>query len=526
MTQLFSRPLHAASMTAALLLVTGCGPAKFQFESVSQNATANSCHPVVGSVQPREASDLRWKWSTSSAPEYNQNMATPMVADVNGDGVSDFVFSTFKGNAYTANGILRVVSGIDGTEIWSTAGRAASEQPLGSAAPAIYDLDRDGRPEILIAGAKALLVYDHAGRLIDRFTLDESVSHLSRVAVADLDFDGVYEVLIGMTSSAWLYRYDVHAHSLSPALLSNVLGMMDVAPDSPGLEVITSTAIYSSQLRKLNNLELVSPGSSAMQVAFGNFDGDSDTELVVTQESPVSVSLIKGRTGKRLQSWTESEADRAACLARRGSDSVKVGAPNVGDLDGDGTPDLTFAGACSFRALKSDTTGLHELWQVETRDFSSSVTGSSIFDFNGDGRVEALYNDELFFRILDGRTGNVLFQIANDNGTLFENPVVVSLKPGEPASIVLSANSYTGYTQAADRQRQEAADENITNVTGIRVIQGADNLWMPTRTLWNQFDYIVTNVLDDLEVPSALQDFVGKSNRTRANVPAIVHRCE
>ena len=45
------------------------------------------------------------------------------------------------------------------------------------------------------------------------------------------------------------------------------------------------------------------------------------------------------------------------------------------------------------------------LWQsTATTDTSSRVTGSSVFDFEGDGPAEAVYNDERNLRVYDGKT--------------------------------------------------------------------------------------------------------------------------
>ncbi|MCM2277783.1 MAG: FG-GAP-like repeat-containing protein [Oligoflexia bacterium] len=485
------------------------------------------CRQVVGSVEPFEARDLRWKWESAASPEYNQNMATPMVADIDGDGVSDFIFTSFTSWNYASGGILRVASGRDGRELWSTAGQDASLQPLGVAAPAVYDLDRDGKPEILVAGAGALLVFGSDGALVDRFALAEALPSTSRISVADLEFDGVYEIVIGMGATGYLYRYDFAAHRLSGMLLAGVLGMMEVDSGSPGLEVVTSKAIHGSALAKLRDLAV--PGAAetltGVTAAFGNFDSEADAEIVMTQNSPARVSVFKGSTGLRISHWEESAADREDCAARTTRSNSQIGAANVGDLDGDRRADITFAGTCWFRGLKQGGSGLEELWKLETRDFSSSVTGSSVYDFNGDGKVEVLYNDELYLRIIDGLTGQVLYRLRNDNGTLWENPVVASLRPGEPASIVVSANSYTGYAQKDDPLAMEDAQEGVANVTGIRVIQGGENLWMPTRELWNQFDYLVTNVLDDLQLPRAILEFVAVSDHTRANLPRISHPC-
>jgi hypothetical protein len=48
-------------------------------------------------------------------------------------------------------------------------------------------------------------------------------------------------------------------------------------------------------------------------------------------------------------------------------------------------------------------------WSTAVSDYSSSVTGSSVFDFEGDGRAEVIYGDEYYLRIYRGVDGSELF---------------------------------------------------------------------------------------------------------------------
>jgi hypothetical protein len=48
----------------------------------------------------------------------------------------------------------------------------------------------------------------------------------------------------------------------------------------------------------------------------------------------------------------------------------------------------------------------------QTQDCSSAFTGSSVFDFDGNGKAEVVYADEQYMRIYDGTTGDVLLRCA------------------------------------------------------------------------------------------------------------------
>ena len=94
------------------------------------------------------------------------------------------------------------------------------------------------------------------------------------------------------------------------------------------------------------------------------------------------------------------------------------GPPTVADFDGDGLPEIAAAGASAYTVFDLDCTGepLPEgcasegvLWSQASQDQSSNKTGSSVYDFEGDGQAEAVYGDECFLRVYNGASGEVLY---------------------------------------------------------------------------------------------------------------------
>ncbi len=119
------------------------------------------------------------------------------------------------------------------------------------------------------------------------------------------------------------------------------------------------------------------------------------------------------------------------------------------------------------------------------QDYSSSVTGSSVFDFEGDGAAEVVYADELTLWVYDGATGAVeLAWEDHASGTLYEYPLVVDIDADGAAEIVLPSNDYT-----------------FDGTNGITVIGDAKSTWAAARPIWNQHAYHVANVADDGGVP-------------------------
>jgi RHS repeat-associated protein len=151
-------------------------------------------------------------------------------------------------------------------------------------------------------------------------------------------------------------------------------------------------------------------------------------------------------------------------------------------VDGDGQPEIGVAGASRYVVFETDGS---VKWSSATHDFSSNLTGSSVFDFDGDGRAEVIYADELYLHIYRGSDGAVLYQLPNPSGTLVEYPVIADVDADGNAEIVVVANNYA-----------------FPGVTGIRVIGDRNDGWVGTRQIWNQHTYHITNVNDDGTIPT------------------------
>ena len=238
------------------------------------------------------------------------------------------------------------------------------------------------------------------------------------------------------------------------------------------------------------------------------------------------------------------------------------GAPNVDDFDGDGFPEVGTAFGLRYVAIDlQDTTAacpawpnafndsmtglqgnpariaptactadadcttagttcnetsgqcvcLHNGWMRITEDDSSRVTGSTVFDFNGDGAAELIYNDECNFRVYDGRDGAVLFREANSSRTRIENPIVADVDNDGNAEIIFSANNDAS-----------ACSIGSTN-NGIEVWGDASDTWVSARRIWNQHAYQVTNVLESSAIPvhqpEHWRDYGGRQYNTFRSQP-------
>ncbi|NVJ09933.1 VCBS repeat-containing protein [Myxococcus sp. AM001] len=452
----------SAAALLALLALTACGeigPAE-QEAPGQVAAEANGECQVQPPFNPNFEPELEWAWSGSPVlPTHVQVMMTPIVVEVNGDGVPDIVFSTFVGSNYTTNGVLRAISGADGAELWTVTDPALRVR--GAASVAGADIDGDGLVELcaIPESGNGILCFENTGAL--KFRTSIPANNWGGVAFADLEGDGLVEIINGnhVLSHTGALKWVGADGMAGPA------GSLAFAADIDGdglQEVVNGRAIYRHDgTLKCRNTSI---GNGLSGV--GDFDGDSHGEVVVVWSGRVSLldddcTLL----------WTQS-------IPGGGNG----GAPNIADFDADGQPEIGVAGATRYVVF--ETNGAVK-WSSVTQDNSSNVTGSSTFDFEGDGRAEVVYGDERRLRVYDGATGAVRFDVAHSSGTTYENPLIVDVDGDDNAEIVVASNNYA-----------------FAGTAGIRVYRDREDGWVNTRRIWNQHAYSVTNVNDDGTIPA------------------------
>jgi hypothetical protein len=456
--------------------------------------------------------------------------ASVALGDLDGDGRAEIV------GARTIGGLAawHWSDQNDRWEIlWETTSQFGDTQ-CNWTGPAIHDLDDDGHPEVLLYGA----VYD--GRT--GATLEESIASTTLdpygngyiPVVADVDADGLPELVSGARTYAW-----------------------DIA----------NTAWVPEG-------NMLNPTGGRVAVAdFGTFGADAGADDRATLDGIAEVAFVNAGV---VHVW--SLAGREILTGTlQGLTPGNGGPPTLSDFDGDGRVEMAVAGATAYTVFDYDcragatadvcasgrTDGI--LWSQPSQDESSNVTGSSVFDFEGDGRAEVVYADECFTRVYDGITGQVMYSRYRTSCTWHELPLVVDVDGDFNAEIVVGSNTncnvgcplldpiFDGVSCLDDSDcpgattcgRDNAGDtlgrcrctadadcggDNFVcrdpiagpstvgqvcraehpqgaadKASGVRVIADQLDRWVNTRRIWNQHSYSVTNVNDNGTIPRTSQ---------------------
>jgi len=484
--------------------------------------------PPISAFSP----ELKFSWGDPGNPNHNVMMAPVVIQldDDNCDGnvdqrdIPEVVFFTFLSGDYN-NGTgsaatLRAISIVDGVvvEKWATnTGGPSPDYPGRSIAAG----NIDGVP-----GSE--IVVCTTDNRVRAYRADGSELWLSAPigvtcfmpSLADLDQDGDVEVIVrsqvldGVTGAA-------EVSAFSPVNTDFVV-VSDVDVDGQ-LDIVTPSRAYTAS----GNL-IVDTGVTGRHAAVGDLDNDGIPEIVavdtanhalnvwhVDPAAPGGFEVI--RQGIDINGTI---SPNPCCLGNPASSGCTSGGgpPTIADFNGDGFPDVGLAGGIGYvvfdgEALTDPNVADVDtiLWITQTQDCSSAQTGSSVFDFDGDGSAEVIYADEVNMHVYAGPTGQELLTLCNTNGTLFEYPLVADVDNDGHADIIVGSNSYSGFNCAG------------TKTTGIRVFGDTEGKWVRTRRVWNQHPYHVTNIAEDGQIPTveAANYLASGLNNFRQNVQPL-----
>ena len=497
----------------------------------------------------------KWSWTEENIT------SIPLVGDVTGDGEPNVVLITFDANIVILDGACQEIRRIEhdpSNGSWGAHWRSNA---------ALGDLTGDGAMEIIYAtyiGSNSGSAYiaavngqgEHLWRAHDSNGPVQQRFNTGAIGVANFDGDPTRaQVMVGAMlinhDGQIMWNQDGSGSEFGSA--GGYLGGLSIAVDLTGdgkQEIVTGSHAWTVDWPDGASdpddvtVELLwenTDGSDGYP-AVADMDGNGHPEVVIF--SSRTVRIIDGRTGKLWcgidptgQACDEDDSLRTQPLSDLNGPGGRGGAPTIADFDGDGRPEIGAAGLDYYTVFDIYRPGfgdddtpeeidedllaqfgqdhpevgeIYIRWYIDVQD-SSQATGSSVFDFQGDGSASVVYNDECYLRVLNGKTGEFELEIMNSSGTRIEYPLVVDVDGNGRSEILVVANDQ-------NRNCQNWYDDPDYQVRrGVYAYEDPNDQWVRTRAIWNQHAYSIDNIMDDGTVPQTLGRWWETHNTFRAN---------
>ena len=458
---------------------------------------------------------LEWSY------EAEEVISIPVVADIDGDGVPEVVVNITQQDGLSwPGGNIVVLDGQTGAvelevphdpanDSWGSHGRST----IG-----LTDVSGDGLPDIIYAArpegsvsrivaidsSGALLWSSHdGGGAVQRFNVENGAP-----SFANFDDDAEAEIVFGAAVLdhdglvVWNQGGNGAAVGTNNGYTGGISALVDLNGDAYP-EIVSGRQAWSVDWTPMGALDPVvnvtqlwDAGIADGYPAIADVDQDGLPEVILVASGQLRV--LAGDTGLP---WANP-----VTIPGGG----RGGPPTVADFDGDGRPELATAGGGSYTVYDIYRPGeeipagltpapgdVFERWSNVTQDQSSNATGSSVFDFQGDGAAEVVYADECYMRVYDGATGTVLLEVESSSATIHEYPLVVDVDDDGNSEILVVAN---------DSGSNCGAIAGYTERRGVFVYGDAFDRWVGTRRVWTSHAYHVTNATSAGNAPVAELD--------------------
>jgi hypothetical protein len=319
--------------------------------------------------------------------------SSPALGDLIGDGHLDVVVGSGDGKVYAWHGGGTSLAG------WPK----ATGGPVGSS-PALGDLDGDGHLEVVVGSDdRKVYAWRGDGTAVTGWPQTTGYMVTSSPALGDIDGDGHLEVVVGSADGkVYAWHRDGTAVTGWPQTTAGPVDSSPALGDLNGdghLDVVVGSRdgkVYAwhgdgTPLAGWPAVPWSNPGGLFSHVfgapALGDIDGDGQLEVLVAAQPIYSFPCdiwAWNADGTNVTGWPRNVGpDPAALIAAGGTSS-----PALGDLDGDGRPEVVLGYGGGICAWHGDGTVVAD-WP---QSVSSLIRWSSpaLGDVLGNGHLDVV----------------------------------------------------------------------------------------------------------------------------------------
>ena len=442
----------------------------------------------------------------SSSDHPVHSMSTPLVADIDGDGVTEILGCKCRTtwNPFFSDG-FHVFDGQSGEYEYTiqTASFSLCGQPV-----TIADVNKDGKGEIFLMSSD-LRAYCYNYRGEELWHSNSTLGYAFVPMIADINNDGYAEAVYGK------YIFDAQTGVLLHTITLNDTGMGWGAPH--GVETSYTRGYYLAALADIdgdNTLELCA-GNSIYKITLINRIGTSGNSSY-TLRTAENISAIPDYDGQTFIVDFDADGDIDICVLGLSHNSYNksyvyvwdgqtnkimanvtiplssnrgLSIPYAGDLNGDGKPEIVFNGNAMY-AYYYDPASTGNMHQLHKHTPFTETVGFTVFDFNQDNKMEIVYRGDEKLYIVDGVTlQNLCTPWQTYSGTVTECPVIADVNGDGQAELII--------TRAYNRWGWGANYGGSASVYGSSVSGG----WGSARKIWNQWAYSSVGINEDMTIP-------------------------
>ncbi|NIR52495.1 FHA domain-containing protein, partial [candidate division KSB1 bacterium] len=347
----------------------------------------------------------------------SESLSQPAMADLNGDDILDLIYISGKGSLTSLNGLsktplwindevdaipnipvtvadlnndrksdiivvsndsrLRAIDGNWGIEIWRSPILAGSL--IGP--PVVDDFNGDGLNDLAISSSTNAVYLGYSSLRNSRWIKLDLDAQIRGIASAgDITLDGIPEVIIGTDTGKIVFIDGTN---------EKIWGEININEE---LNKATGRFNQNNQIRH--------------PVGYGDLNGDGTPDLLVSTIQGNIIALDGSNLERLWYDWSDASPD---------TESPSEGGTALGDLDGDGLPDVvSIFPDGELKALKGTGQARDHkmlIWRKPVRGPDRFVGKPALADLNKNGTQDVIVaNNTGALHILEGATGELLWR--------------------------------------------------------------------------------------------------------------------